>query len=142
MRLLALLFLIFQKIMGKSNTKSYYKIAEVAEIMGVSASTLRYWESEFEQLDPMKLNGQRRYTPADIDVIKAIYELIRVKGLSLEYSKVQMCNYRKGNPRRGYKCHSANVALKLLSEARCRIDDAHAIARIEAVERWIEETGI
>lgn len=119
-------------------TKTYYKIAEAAEMTNVSASALRYWESEFEQLDPRKVNGQRRYTPADIDVIKAIHELLRVKGLSLEYAKEQMRSYRKYRPRKAFKCPSAEVALKLLSEARSRIDDAHAIARIEAVEGWIK----
>lgn len=121
-------------------TKSYYKIAEVAKMMNVSASTLRFWESEFEQLDPMKVNGQRRYTAADIEVIRAIHEQLRVKGLSLEYAKAQMRNYRKHPPRNAFVCKTPEEALNLLCEATKMIDDnPHAEARIEAVMRWVKQ---
>ena len=57
--------------------KTFYKIGEVADVVGVKAYVLRYWESEFNSLDPHK-SGQskhRMYTREDIDL------LLTIKGL-------------------------------------------------------------
>lgn len=119
-------------------TKSYYKIGEVSEMLGITIPTLRYWESEFEQLDPYRTpKGTRKYRPEDIEVCKFIQHLLRVKGLSVEYAKKELDNYRKYAPRHPFVCKSVDDAMRLLSEAKSRCEDAHAVARIEAVEGWI-----
>ena len=46
--------------------KSYYKISEVAEILDIPASTLRFWEKKFTIIKPFRDKGQRYYTPKDI----------------------------------------------------------------------------
>lgn len=118
--------------------KSYYKIGEVSEMLGITIPTLRYWESEFEQLDPFRTpKGTRKYRPEDIEVCKLIQHLLRVKGLSVEYAKKELDNYRKYPPRNAFVCKSVDDALRLLSEAKSRCEDAHAVARIEAAEGWI-----
>lgn len=118
--------------------KSYYKIGEVSAMLDVPVSTLRYWENEFEQLDPFRTSGgTRKYRPEDVEVCKLIKHLLRDKGLSLEYAKKQLADYRKYPPRKPFSCKSADDALRLLSEAKSRCEDAHAVARIEAVEGWI-----
>lgn len=54
-------------------TKVYYSIAEVRKETDLPASTLRYWEDQFEQLAPYKDNsGNRYYTLKDIELIKQI----------------------------------------------------------------------
>lgn len=64
--------------------KLYYSISEVAEITGVKAHVLRYWESEFPTLHPRKTRaGSRRYRPADIDSVLAIKELLYDKGFKI-----------------------------------------------------------
>lgn len=119
-------------------TKSYYKIGEVSEMLDVPITTLRYWESEFEQLDPFRTpKGTRKYRPEDIEVCRLIQHLLRVKGYSVEFAKKELDNYRKYAPRHPFVCKSADDALRLLSEAKSRCEDAHAEARIEAVEGWI-----
>lgn len=53
--------------------KIYYSMTEAQEITGLPATTLRYWERQFEQLSPRKDgHGNRYYTIADIDLIKQI----------------------------------------------------------------------
>lgn len=121
-----------------SPNKSYYKIGEVSAMLDVPVSTLRFWEDTFEQLDPFRTpGGTRKYRPEDVEMCKLIKHLLRDKGLSLEYAKKELADYRKYPPRHPFVCKSADDALRLLSEAKSRCEDAHAVARIEAVEGWI-----
>lgn len=118
--------------------RSYYKIGEVSAMLDVPVSTLRFWEDTFEQLDPFRTSGgTRKYRPEDVEICKLIKHLLREKGYSLEYAKKAMTDYRKCPPRHPFSCKSIDDALRLLSEAKSRCEDAHAVARIEAVEGWI-----
>jgi len=58
--------------------KLYYTITEVAVLFGINASKVRFYESEFETLQP-KTNstGKRQYTRADIDHLREILDLIQ-----------------------------------------------------------------
>ena len=126
--------------MEKNNTKSYYKIGEVSAMLNIPISTLRFWEDSFEQLDPFRTpGGTRKYRPEDVEVCKLIKHLLRDKGYSLEYAKKELADYRRYPPRKPFVCKSTDDALRLLSEAKSRCEDAHAVARIEAVEGWIAE---
>lgn len=118
--------------------KSYYKIGEVSAMLDVPVSTLRFWEDTFEQLEPFRTpGGTRKYRPEDVEMCKLIKHLLRDKGYSLEYAKKEISDYRKYPPRHPFLCKSVDDALRLLSEAKSRCEDAHAVARIEAVEGWI-----
>ena len=64
--------------------KMYYSISEVAEQFGVTESLLRFWETEFPQLAPHKAGRNiRQYTKEDIETVRIIYHLVKVKGLKL-----------------------------------------------------------
>lgn len=67
------------------NTKLYFSIKEVAKIIGVNESTLRYWETEFPALKPKTVSTTkvRQYTEKDIELIKVIYNLIKVRGFKI-----------------------------------------------------------
>ncbi|MEZ4999452.1 MAG: MerR family transcriptional regulator [Bacteroidales bacterium] len=53
--------------------KLYYSIGEVAEMLGVQTSAVRYWEKEFDILKPRKnRKGNRLFTPADVENLKII----------------------------------------------------------------------
>ncbi len=68
--------------------KLYYSIKEVAEEIGVTETTLRYWESVFRQLAPYKgANGVRRYTKEDIKTVRLIHHLVKERGLTLAGAK-------------------------------------------------------
>ena len=71
--------------MADELTKKYYKIGDVSELLDLPQSTLRFWEREFSELRPHRsVKGIRKYTPADIDVLKVIKFLIKDKGLTIE----------------------------------------------------------
>ena len=72
-------------------TKSYYKMREAAEIIGVPQSTLRYWEKEFSDLKPRRsASNQRTYSPADLEMLQIIHYLLHIKGMKIEAAKEQM----------------------------------------------------
>lgn len=55
------------------NEKIYYSMTETQEMTGLPASTLRYWEKHFDQLNPRKDgHGNRYYTLSDVELIKQI----------------------------------------------------------------------
>ena len=56
--------------------KLYFKIGEVSRITGVEPYVLRYWESEFDSIQPVKLRNQRRYRRRDIERILEIRRLL------------------------------------------------------------------
>lgn len=57
----------------ENNNKIYYNLRETEQLTEVSAATLRYWESQFEELRPRKDgHGNRYYTQEDIALIKRI----------------------------------------------------------------------
>ena len=124
--------------------KTYYRIREVVAMLNIPASTLRFWEDTFEQLEPDKTSsGHRRYTPENIEVCKLIKHLLRDKGYSLEYAKRELEAYRKCPPRNDFVCKSADDALNLLREVANMVDgNLHAEARIKAVERWIRSIEV
>ena len=68
------------------NLKLYYSIKEVAQMFDINESTLRYWETEFPHLRPKTQAGTkvRQYTQQDIEAIKIIYNLVKVRGMKLE----------------------------------------------------------
>lgn len=69
----------------ESLTKRYYSIGEVAELFGIKASVLRFWEDSFKMLRPRKSGGGKRlYTVDNIKLIEHIYKLVREEGYTLE----------------------------------------------------------
>lgn len=75
----------------KEIEKLYYSIGEVAEILNVNASLIRYWEGQFDILKPKKnAKGDRFFTKEDIETLKVIYHLVRDKGYTLEGAKTQL----------------------------------------------------
>ena len=79
------------------NVKLYYSIKEVAAMFDVRESTLRYWESEFPHLKP-KTVGQsvRQYTEKDIEQIRTIHNLVKVRGFKLAAAKKIINSNRDG----------------------------------------------
>jgi DNA-binding transcriptional MerR regulator len=65
--------------------KRYFSITEVADLLGVNPSMLRYWEKEFRQLHPRtNARGKRFYTERDIELIRRIHELVKVRAYTIE----------------------------------------------------------
>lgn len=78
----------------KEPQKLFYSIGEVAEKFNVATSLIRFWEKEFDILNPKKNNkGNRLFTPQDIDNLNIIYHLVKERGFTLEGAKQKL----KGN---------------------------------------------
>lgn len=81
--------------------KKYYRISEVAAILGLAPSTLRFWESKFTVVHPRRnAGGLRMYTPADIEKIRMIHFLVKEKGLKLDAAQEQLRTNASGVTRR------------------------------------------
>lgn len=71
--------------------KKYYKIRDVSELLNISPSTLRYWEQEFPECAPRRsATNQRYYTSKNIECIRIIHYLLKVKGLRMDAAKEQL----------------------------------------------------
>ena len=69
-----------------NKSKSAFKtIAEVAEELGVATHVLRFWETKFAQIKPMKATGGRRYyRPDDVEILKLIKGLLYGERYTIE----------------------------------------------------------
>jgi DNA-binding transcriptional MerR regulator len=92
--------------------KQYYSISTVAQWFHVNISLLRFWENEFDILQPRKTKkGDRLFRPEDVKNLQLIYFLLRQKKFTIEGAK----NYLKTN----YKTANAQMQIaKSLSEIR------------------------
>ena len=77
--------------------KKYYKIGDVAEILNIPTSTLRFWEKEFTVIKPKRnTKNIRVYTVKDIETVKMIYYLVKEKGLKLDAAQAMIKRNRDG----------------------------------------------
>ena len=83
---------------SEKNLKLYYSIKEVAEMFDVKESLLRYWETEFPHLKPKTTgNKVRQYTEKDIEQIKLIYNLVKVRGFKIAAARKMLNENRDGS---------------------------------------------
>ena len=76
--------------------KKYYGIAEVAEQFNVAESLLRFWEKEFPNIKPRKNSrGVRTYTKEDIEEVRLVYNLLKVRGMKIAAAKQVLSKNRK-----------------------------------------------
>ena len=69
-------------------------MGEVTEMFDVNASQIRFYEREFEILQPKKnKKGNRLFTPEDVENLKIIFNLVKEKGYTLQGAK----EYLKSN---------------------------------------------
>lgn len=99
------------------NFKTYYSIREVAEMFGLNESTLRYWEQEFSFLRP-KTSGTakiRQYQEKDIEQIRLIHNLVKVRGFKISAARDILQKNRKG-------AETTAMALNELIEMRTELE--------------------
>ncbi len=98
--------------------KLYYNIKEVAEMIGVEPSVLRFWEKKFPALQPKTTgNNVRQYTKQNIELARQIHSLVRVRGFKIEAAR-KMLSANRGVVEKQTK------VLELLSNLR---DELQAI---------------
>lgn len=77
--------------------KLFYSIGEVAEMFDVKETLLRFWEKEFPQISPKKANRNiRQYTKEDIEQIRLVYNLVKVRGLKIAAAREALKKNKSG----------------------------------------------
>jgi len=71
--------------------KLYFRIGEVAELVGVEPHVLRYWEREFRAIRPTKsAKGQRVYSRRDVENLMRVRELLYREGFTIAGAKKKL----------------------------------------------------
>lgn len=97
--------------------KEYFSIGDVKRITGVPEYSVRYWESEFGLIRPVRLpSGHRRYCRADVYTILKIKDLIYKHKLTLEGAKKQLNKYQFATS--SEKKNASHTDVKLLQEIK------------------------
>jgi len=74
-----------------STDKRYYSIGELAKAFNVNASLIRFWDKEFDILQPKKnAKGNRMFTPEDVKNLQLIYHLVKERGFTLDGAKTHL----------------------------------------------------
>ena len=101
--------------------KKYYKISEVADMLNIPASTLRFWENKFTVITPRRNDkGSRFYTPADVEKIRMVWYLVKEKGMKLQAAQAELKRNPTGISQRV-------EALETLRDIRNRLSDMIAL---------------
>ena len=76
--------------------KKYFRIGEVASLLKVEAYVLRYWESEFKTIKPVKAgSGHRVYTRKDVETLQLIKHLLYNEKFSIKGAKKKLTEKKK-----------------------------------------------
>ena len=106
--------------------KKYYSLRETETETGVPASTLRYWEKQFDELSPRKDgHGNRYYTREDQEVIKRIKYIrdeMKITRDEMKITRIEAIRKElKGNTRHSDERQSAVEILMRVREELCEI---------------------
>ncbi len=86
----------------------YFRIGDVAELVGVKPYVLRYWESEFPLVSPQKTTtGQRVYRRGDVESLLMIKHLLYVERYSIEGARKRIKELRKDGKLKTFKHETA-----------------------------------
>jgi len=102
--------------------KLYYRIGEVAGIVGVEPHVLRYWETEFRSIRPQKSRkGQRIYSRRDVDRLLKVKDLLYTHGFTIAGARKKLRDVGAEPPTEG-ETRAASVARAALFELRNEIE--------------------
>lgn len=76
--------------------RMFYTIGEVAKMFDVNTSLIRFWEKEFDIIQPKKnKKGNRLFTPRDVENFHVIYHLVKERGFTLQGAKEKLNQNRE-----------------------------------------------
>ena len=98
--------------------KRYYKIGEIAKAFNVNASLIRFWDKEFDVIQPKKnAKGNRMFTQDDVKNLQMIYHLVKEKGFTLEGARKKL----KQNPEKFKDNHDIIARLEAVKDELIQI---------------------
>ena len=97
--------------MVEKNPEAFRNISEVSIMLDVPTHVLRFWETRFTQLKPIKRNGGRRYyRPEDIVLLKKIQDLLYQEGYTIKGAQQALKGFSKPKQDAAVAELSASVA--------------------------------
>lgn len=118
-------------IENQTLSKLYYSIGEVAEMLQVNASLLRFWEKEFNLVVSKKnKKGNRLFSVKEIEQIKRIYHFVKIEGYTLDGAK-------KALKQKGLSTVAAPAGEVIQNQPESTIDHLELIARLEKIKQQL-----
>ncbi|MEY3727629.1 MAG: hypothetical protein RL098_1092 [Bacteroidota bacterium] len=118
-------------IENQTLSKLYYSIGEVAEMLQVNASLLRFWEKEFNLVVSKKnKKGNRLFSVKEIEQIKRIYHFVKIEGYTLDGAK-------KALKQKGLSTVAAPADEVIQNQPESTIDHLELIARLEKIKQQL-----
>ena len=120
--------------------KEYYSIGEVCQITGLKPHVLRYWETQFKGLVPVKNRaGNRAYRRREIEMVQLVKELLYEKKYTIEGARQRLEDLRRNA---GDQLESELAGAKVKDTFETLADDlAGLVAYIDAFRRGEVEPG-
>jgi DNA-binding transcriptional MerR regulator len=123
--------------------KRYFSISEVAKLLDVKPSLLRFWEKEFKQIQPKtNARGKRSYKQDDIEVIRRIYDLVKVQGLTLEGARKALIARKGEASERGKMAAEAAASAAVPTQPALDFsaeDRAAAVSKLKQIRQKLLE---
>jgi DNA-binding transcriptional MerR regulator len=102
--------------------KRYFTIGEVSELCEVKPHVLRYWETEFESLSPVKRRGNRRYYQRhDVLMIRQIRGLLYEEGYTISGARLRL----EGEAGRS----ESNMSAQIVKQVRMELEEVLALLK-------------
>ena len=99
--------------------KKYFSISEVSELCNIKSHTLRFWEKEFKELQPVTRKGSRRYYQLkEIELIKQIQRLLYEEGMTIAGAKKSLQSFKKDKLKDGKEQKLVDELEKLLIQLK------------------------
>jgi DNA-binding transcriptional MerR regulator len=115
--------------------KLYFRIGEVAELVGVEPHVLRYWEREFRTIRPTKsAKGQRVYSRRDVENLMRVRELLYKEGFTIAGAKKKLVRVGLDVDEE----RAAGPAAQPLGQTQSGADGARAQEQLLAMRQEIE----
>ena len=119
--------------------KLYYSIGEVAQMLGVSETLLRFWEKKFPQLNPKRAGRDiRQYRQEDVETAKMIYHLVKERGMTLDGAQRRLRNNGE-SAQRNYEVVDRLKAIREELVSMRNALDAFTYNEVEALKENIEK---
>jgi DNA-binding transcriptional MerR regulator len=108
-------------VMSEIARKVYYSIGEVCDLTGLKPHVLRYWETQFEVLNPGKNRaGNRVYRAQDIELVMLVKNLLYVQKYTIEGANKQLLEMRQAGELEDGRQHT--LAPELLSSMKADLE--------------------
>lgn len=119
----------------KKSASAFRTISEVATELGVQQHVLRFWETKFSQVRPLKRGGGRRYyRPEDVKLLQKIHELLYTEGYTIKGVQKLLRQHGKNS------IMNADFSAKALLEEEAKVEEKAQAKGLSSGERDVLET--